>query len=258
MVDDPAQRGPSPFGKRASWLPPSWRVERLDTVDSTNRWVLERARSGAAEGLVAVADFQSAGRGRRGRTWIAPPGSSLLVSVLLTPPHPASELHVVASAAGLALRDAVARWGIPAGLKWPNDVVVHDRKLAGLLAESEASGGRQLVVVGIGCNLRAGDAWPPEIAATATACDRETDQPVERDQLLDALLDALSDRLGDLDAVAPAYRDALVTRGRRVRAETDRGTVEGVARDVDDRGRLIVETAGERRVLDVADVVHLR
>ncbi len=118
-------------------------VRRFASIDSTNRWVLDEARAGAPEGLVAVADHQAAGRGRRGRTWEAAPGSSLLVSVLLRPGawRPAlgpDRVHLLTMAAGLALADAVGLVaGIEAGLKWPNDLVVGDRKLAGLLAEAE-------------------------------------------------------------------------------------------------------------------------
>ncbi len=236
-----------------------WRIRRFDEIDSTNRYVLDASRSGAAPGLVVVADRQDAGRGRRGRTWSAPPGSSLLVSVLLATPGPGDEVHLLTMAAGLALLDAVrAVAGFDAELKWPNDLVVGDRKLAGLLAETDVRDGRvHQVVVGLGCNVTWGG-YPPELAETATACDRVAGHPVDRDALLDALLASLAHQLDALGDVPARYRSRLATLGRRVRVELAEGAREGVAVDVDDAGRLIVETDDRRLVVSAGDVVHLR
>ncbi len=150
MADRPATQGPA-----ATLRPDRWTVERFASVDSTNRWLLDAARDGAAAGLVAVADHQDAGRGRRGRTWESAPGDSLLVSVLLRPHAAVDRVHVVTIAAALALADALARVvGLVADLKWPNDLLVGERKLAGLLAEADVVGGDvQALVVGAGCNL---------------------------------------------------------------------------------------------------------
>ena len=124
-----------------------WRVRHFALIDSTNRYLLDEARAGAESGLVAVADHQTAGRGRFDRRWEAPPGSSLLVSVLLRP-VPVDAGHRAMTATALALADAVeAVAGFAPELKWPNDLVVGDRKLAGLLAESvdDARGDRRRV-----------------------------------------------------------------------------------------------------------------
>ena len=112
-------------------------VRRLAEIDSTNRYLLDEARAGAAAGLVVVADHQTAGRGRLGRTWVAPPGASLLMSLLLRPTVPVDRRHVLVMAAGLAMAEAVeTETGVIAGLKWPNDLLVGERKLAGILAEA--------------------------------------------------------------------------------------------------------------------------
>src|SRR6476469_4959346 len=149
---------------------PRWHVRHFPEIDSTNRYLLDEARGGAADGLVAVADHQTAGRGRFDRRWEAPPGSSLLVSVLLRPTPPgdgpgdasADGSHRAVMAVALALAEAVeAVAGVTPGLKWPNDLVVGDRKLAGLLAEREGDA----VVIGAGCNVE-WEAFPPELAAT--------------------------------------------------------------------------------------------
>ncbi|HEV3449621.1 MAG TPA: biotin--[acetyl-CoA-carboxylase] ligase [Acidimicrobiia bacterium] len=237
-----------------------WHIRRFTEIDSTNRYVLDAARAGAPPGLVVVADHQHAGRGRRGRAWTAPPGSSLLVSVLLGPPPEPDHAQVLAMAAGLALAAAVrAVAGFDAELKWPNDLVVGDRKLAGLLAETDARGGRvRSVVVGIGCNVT----WvgfPPELAETATACDREAGHAVDRGALLDALLDALAAELAALDAVPARYRSRLGTLGQEVRVELATGTLEGAAVDVDEHGRLAVQPpTGPPVLVGAGDVIHLR
>ena len=237
-----------------------WRIRRFEDIDSTNRYALDAARAGEAPGLVVVADHQRAGRGRRGRTWTAPPGTSLLVSALLAPPTRSGDAHALTMASALALQAAVAEVaGVDAALKWPNDLVVHDRKLAGLLAEADVHAGIvRHVVVGIGCNVGWVD-FPPALADTATSCAREAGRDVDRGALLDALLRALGARLDALDAVPGDYRAQLSTIGRAVRVELVGAAVEGVATDVDAAGRLVVQPAsGDPVVVAVGDVVHLR
>jgi BirA family biotin operon repressor/biotin-[acetyl-CoA-carboxylase] ligase len=236
-------------------------VRVFDEVDSTNQIVLDEAAAGAPEGLVVVAEHQRAGRGRLGRTWVAPPGGSLLVSVLLRPDVTAERLHLVTMAAGLSVVVAVSEVaGIDATLKWPNDVLVDERKLAGALVEADIAGDGvvRAVVLGVGVNVN-WDAVPSEIAALATACNIEAGHSVSRADLLVAFLRGLDARLRTLDAVAAEYRTRLATLGRDVRVELADGSVVGRAVDVDDAGRLLVQTAADR-VVEVAagDVVHLR
>ena len=199
-------------------------------VDSTNRVLADLARAGAPDGVVVGAEHQTAGRGRRGRTWEAPPGASLLVSVLLRP-APA----LVTLAAGLAAAGACeAVAGVTVGLKWPNDLMVGEAKVGGILAEAVAGA----AVVGLGVNL----AWaPPGAARLGTDVDRRA--------LLNAYLTGL-DAPGD---VLARYRDRCTTLGRRVRVELPDEAFEGVATDVDDAGRLVVEG----RPISAGDVVHL-
>jgi BirA family biotin operon repressor/biotin-[acetyl-CoA-carboxylase] ligase len=224
-------------------------VRWLAEVDSTMRHVADAAAAGAAPGLVAVADFQTAGRGRLGRTWEAPPGSALLMSILLDVADlPPPRRHLVTAAVGLSARDACAAiGGFTPDLKWPNDLLVGDRKLAGILAESSGAE----VVVGIGLNLSAA---PPG----AVFAEEVADRPVARDQLLVALLQALDSRYGRWDAVAAEYRDACATVGRRVRVEPVGGEVEGLAEGIDDDGRLLVRADGRLVAVAAGDVVHLR
>ena len=199
-------------------------------VDSTNRVAAELARAGAADGLVVGADHQTAGRGRRGRTWESRPGSSLLVSVVLRPVPPLVTL--VAGVAAADACDAVA--GASVSLKWPNDVLADEGKVGGILSERVGDA----VVVGLGLNL----AWAPPGAACLGA-------DVDRDRLLAAYLRGL-DRTGD---VLDRYRARCSTLGRRVRVDLPSERVEGTATDIDDEGRLIVDG----RAITAGDVVHL-
>lgn len=253
---------------------PRWDVRRLAETGSTNTDAMALARDGAPEGVVLVADVQTAGRGRLGRTWTAPPGSSLLLSVLLRPPAGVAE--AVTMVAGLAMAEAVgAVAGVDARLKWPNDLVVGERKLAGILAEADwpagatISGGwrrpdpheRVAVVVGIGVNVN----WPEvpdELADLLVACNHVAGRPVDRDALLDAFLERLGARYADLRAgTVPIadWRARSATLGRRVRIDLGGDDVEGTAVDVDAAGRLVVDTLeGERRTFAVGDVTHLR
>ncbi|MFM7616278.1 MAG: biotin--[acetyl-CoA-carboxylase] ligase [Actinomycetes bacterium] len=235
-------------------------VRHLAEVDSTNRYALDAARAGEASGLVVVADHQTAGRGRLGRTWEAPAGASLLMSVLLRPALRLEAMHLLTMAAGLAVAEAVAEVaGFTPTLKWPNDLLAGDRKLAGMLTEAEVSDGAvTAVVVGIGVNVQWTD-FPPEIAETATACNLVAGRDVPRDALLDAFLARYGERLADLDAVPDDYRSRLGTLGQRVRIELADETFEGEAVGVADDGALEVRTAaGTSRVVAAGDVVHLR
>jgi BirA family biotin operon repressor/biotin-[acetyl-CoA-carboxylase] ligase len=253
MADPPANPVP---GRRSRWD-----VRHLASIDSTNRYVLDEARAGAPHGLVAVADHQTAGRGRLGRTWEAAPGSSLLVSVLLRPELPVDRLALLTLATGLALADALAtEAGVTAGLKWPNDLVVDDKKLAGLLAEADVdAGAARAVVIGAGCNLTA-DAFPPELAAQATAVEVETGRTVDRDAFLAAFLGALAGRLDALHTVLDDARARSATLGRRVRIELPGdGVLEGEATELAPDGALRVrDDDGHEHVVAVGDVVHLR
>jgi BirA family biotin operon repressor/biotin-[acetyl-CoA-carboxylase] ligase len=230
-----------------------WRVEWFATLDSTNQHGLEAARAGAGDGLVVVADEQTAGRGRLGRTWDAPPGSSLLVSVLL---RRARDPGPVVMAAGVALVDAVREVaGVDAALKWPNDLVVDDRKLAGLLAEREGDA----LVVGAGCNVN-WESFPDALATTATACNLEAGHAIDRDALLESFLDHFADSLALGDALVGAYRSRLATLGRTVRVQHVRGDdLVGTAVAVTEDGALIVrDDVGTDHTVVAADVHHLR
>jgi BirA family transcriptional regulator, biotin operon repressor / biotin---[acetyl-CoA-carboxylase] ligase len=252
----------------------TWDVRRFDEIDSTNAYLRREARLGAPEGTVAVAGHQSAGRGRLDRLWEAPPGASLLASVLFRPEFDPIELHLCTAAMALAAAEAcrvVA--GVGPALKWPNDLVVGEAKLAGVLAEAEFDGmagpggtagpggsGGCAIVVGLGLNIY----WPGPAGVGGTCLADLSAEELDAPALLRALLAALSDRRALLDTaagrreVAAELRERCTTLGRRVRVELVAEPVVGVATGLDDAGSLLVRTADGLRTVSAGDVVHLR
>ncbi|MCU1674820.1 MAG: biotin--acetyl-CoA-carboxylase ligase [Frankiales bacterium] len=226
--------------------PEGWRVEVLTETASTNAVVAERARAGEPEGLVVVAEQQTAGRGRLDRTWVSPPRAGLTFSVLLRPRAVTGWLPLMT---GLAVARALrARAGVEAALKWPNDVLIGAQKVCGVLAEVPEPGA---VVVGIGLNVTTRqDELPVETATSLTLAGAST---TDRDTLLRAVLRELRGVLAD--EPHEEYRELCATLGRQVRVELPSGEpVEGLAQTVDGAGRLVVDGAA----FGAGDVVHLR
>jgi BirA family transcriptional regulator, biotin operon repressor / biotin---[acetyl-CoA-carboxylase] ligase len=239
---------------------PALRLKRVARTRSTQDIVLHAARSGAAEGLCCLANEQTAGRGRQGRAWSAPAGSALLVSVLLRrSPAVASGIPF---AAGLALLDALAATSaVSAGLKWPNDVLVDGRKLAGILCEVAPSGaleGRVAVALGLGVNLRVSE-FPDGVQGISL--HELVADPPDAETLFRAWIDALWMRLtllerGGIAAIVADWRSVAVGLGQAVTVRSAAGTLEGVAVDIEDDGALLVRSGDEvHRVL--AGDVHI-
>lgn len=253
------------------------RVRTVAVTGSTQTDLLAAARAGAPEGEVLLADSQTAGRGRHGRSWHAPPRSGLTFSVLLRPGDgvPAERWPLLTLVAGLAVvhgvRAAVGdRAGLAGlGLKWPNDLVVPvvpdsagapaDRKLAGVLAERAGSA----VVLGVGVNVaQRPEELPVESATSLHLCGIDD---VPRAVLLDAVLSGLRTRYdawravgGDPVELLADYRAACLTLGRRVRVGGRGDEVVGTAVDVDGLGRLVVDAAAGRHRVALVEVTHLR
>jgi BirA family biotin operon repressor/biotin-[acetyl-CoA-carboxylase] ligase len=260
-----------------------WREIRVvDETGSTNADVVELARSGAAAGFVLIAEHQTAARGRLDRSWSAPARSGLTFSVLLRPaditPEVMPDLQVglppLASVAvppakwsllplvvGVGVASALRRVAeVDVGLKWPNDLMIGDRKVGGILAETVDDS----VVVGVGLNVSLRDVELPvptaiSLALVGASC-------TDRDTLLRAVLRGIGDAYlawrrvgGDGERGAlPRYRELCVTLGRDVRVDLGSGSLEGRAVDVGPDGSLVVETAAGRRSVTAGDVVHVR
>ena len=231
--------------------PRQFDVRRHASLPSTMDAAAALAHEGAAHGVVVAADEQTNGRGRRGTTWASPPGAGLYFSFIARP-SPASSLSLLTLAAGVAVRDGIlTATGLAADLKWPNDVLVGRRKLAGILAEGLAIGTpEQAVIIGVGVNVQPA-AYPLDVAARATSIEDELGRPVERNALLTAILISLGDRLAQLEQSAgdilQAWRAASPNAiGTRIEWEGRSGVTAGI----DDEGALLVRTpAGVERII---------
>ena len=267
-----AQPGPRPPLDRARLAEttasvPALTVEVLDTAPSTNAIVADRARQGAPDGLVVVAEHQTAGRGRLDRTWETPAGTALTFSMLLRPTVPSSSWPWLPLLTGYAVARALDARGYDAGVKWPNDVLIGDRKVAGILVERVETPDGPAAVIGVGLNTGMTAEELP--VPTATSLSLETgpaDPPDRTDVLLDvvaAIRETYDDwQLGGEPAgqrLAASYASACVTVGRQVRVDLPDGSVlEGRAASVDATGRLVVEASDGRHEIGAGDVVHVR
>lgn len=250
-----------------------WDLTWVPTTGSTNADLLAAAADGSPAGAVLVAEHQGAGRGRLDRTWVAPEGSSLLMSVLLRPSLPPTAAHMAGVAVALAAEHACdSIVGVAPGLKWPNDLVIGSgdatRKVGGVLSESLVIDGEvAAVVVGIGINVNWPAELPAELVGVATSLNAHVanGDDIDRVELLVALLtelDALADLLDSPQGrtrLLDEYRRRCVTIGARVRVEMADMTTEGTATAIDDDGHLVVtDDDGVDLVVTVGDVIHLR
>lgn len=247
----------------ASWQPllttrALGRTENIveHTLTSTNTVLKEHARKGTPHGSVCLCEMQTAGRGRLDRQWSSPEGMGVWMSTLLRPALSPENIPLITFCAALAMTQAVrSLCQADARIKWPNDVILHGRKVCGVLLEMgfDAQGG-VFVIVGTGLNVRKG-AYPPELADRAIALD-EVCLPPERSALIAAYLNALEEAVaaieqGGLSGIAKQYHDLSCTLGSEVQVLAPTETFTGVAEAIDNTGALLVRTAGGelRRVL---------
>ncbi|MBI4236106.1 MAG: biotin--[acetyl-CoA-carboxylase] ligase [Chloroflexi bacterium] len=254
MLGDDLSAGAVQAGLRTRYVGREY--VHLPLTDSTQNVAAEAAHRGAPEGLVVLAEEQSAGRGRFQRRWVSPPGASLSVSILLRPPE-AILPHIV-MVGGLAAARAIAAIApdLSPTLKWPNDVQLNGRKVCGILVETAHSpaGGLLYTILGLGMNVNWDPSQVPEIAATATSLLRERGRPASRRALLQCLLEETEglyeEAKRDRGAVYAAWRSRLVTLGHRVRVRGGDLSAEGIAEDVDPSGALLIRT-DDRRLVSV-------
>ena len=252
------ERGPLDAAALAQVLPGWARVEVVGEVGSTNAVVAARARDGAAEGLVVVAEKQTAGQGRLGRAWESPRYAGLTFSVLLHPPVADRRWPWLPLVTGIAVVGGLAAVGCPAArLKWPNDVLLDGLKVAGVLAERVETPRGAAAVLGVGINVAQTREELPVPTATSLALAGST---VDRTVLLRAVLERLHEQYGAWRDGSPRDRYLALsdTVGREVRVELPRGVLEGTAADVDVDGALVVAAGGRRTAVTAGDVVHLR
>ncbi|QIX25919.1 biotin--[acetyl-CoA-carboxylase] ligase [Nocardioides sp. JQ2195] len=236
------------------------RVEILATAGSTNAELADRARAGADDGSVVVTEHQTAGRGRLDRVWETPPRACLTFSLLHRPDLPPASWPWIPLAVGVAVHSALVGSVPGIGLKWPNDVLVEGRKLAGILVERNETPQGPAAVIGIGLNVSLGRDELP--VATATSLALETGEVPDRTALLNTLLASLERTmagLDDLGTVRTAYAAACVTLGREVRVELPSAEpLEGRASRLDAGGQLVVESTSGPVTVGAGDVIHVR
>jgi BirA family biotin operon repressor/biotin-[acetyl-CoA-carboxylase] ligase len=246
-------------------LAPELVVEVLETATSTNAVAGERARAGAPEGLVVVAEHQTAGRGRLDRSWESPARSSVIFSMVLRPVVPLADWPWLPLLTGYTVGKALRAEGYDAGVKWPNDVLIGDRKVAGILVERIETPQGPAAVIGVGLNvsLTAEELPVPSGTSLAIASGVEPDRTALLMTLIRSLREAYDAwQVGGDAATAhlrSSYAVACVTVGREVRVELPGGSVlTGRATGVDPGGRLIVVGPGGETAVGAGDVVHVR
>jgi len=229
-------------------------IIHLQQTTSTNDVARDMARRGAPDGALVLADAQTAGRGRRGRAWNAPAGQCLLCSLILRPALAPARATRLTMLAAVAIARAILALGLPAVLKWPNDILINGRKAGGILTEAQTLGDKlEHVIVGLGINVNVSAGGLTALAPRATSLLAEGGQPVEREHLLRLLLAEMEapylamTRDGG-EAVFQEWRVLLETLGRDVHVTTDSDVIEGRAEDVDGDGALLVRQTGGQLV----------
>jgi len=232
-------------------------VHSYDELTSTNDRAKELADEGAEHGEVVVAEAQTSGRGRRGRTWVSPPRKNLYFSVVLRPDLPPARAPELTLVASVAISEALQQAGVDARIKWPNDLLASGKKIAGILTELAADPDRvEWVVLGVGVNLNArAEDFPADVRGEATSILLERGQPAPRALFAAACFTALEGWLdrhaeGGFAAIREAWRERSATLGREVSVRLDDREIVGTAEDLDETGALLVRTpAGLERIL---------
>ena len=244
------------FNEIAAHFPEPFRLLVRKSVESTNDEIRDFAQAGAPEGLILLAETQTAGRGRRGAAWFSPAGESLAFSILVRPDEPKSLWPRLALATGLAVAEALEACGLEAGIKWPNDVWLGQRKVAGILVEA----GPDFAVVGIGVNVNS-TGFPPEVAELATSMRMETSQEFSLAEVLREIIVKFSLRrlqLGrDFEQVVAAVNERCVLTGKQVALKAADGPKTGTVEGVAPGGELLLRTEEGLQRLIQADEVRL-
>lgn len=237
--------------------PAAWAVHVVERVASTNTVALEWAAAGAPAGTALLAESQTAGRGRGGRAWRTPDGTSLALSVILRPTIAPDRLPWIGIAAAVATVEAILDVaGVACRVKWPNDILIGARKVAGILAERRAEAGgteTPAVVIGVGVNVNnRAAALPADVRDAAISLLDATGRATDRNRLAAALLDRLAWRVGELgdgrDELARRWTAASATLGQHLAVTTPGGLIEGADEGLDPSGSLLLRQPDGRRV----------
>ena len=232
-------------------------------TDSTNLWIKRLAKEGAPEGTLALAEFQSAGRGRLGRSWEVPEGTSVMMSILLRPKFEPQYAPMLTLVMGMAVAKAVKKLGFDVSIKWPNDVVVSHKKICGILTEMGVRDGKiDYAVIGVGINVNIRE-FPEEMADKATSLYLESGREFDRSQIPGLVMEAFEEYYEifaatcDLSALQEEYESILANYDQPVRGLA-KEPYEGVARGITDGGELLVEKTDGTIVAVSAGEVSVR
>lgn len=239
---------------------------KFDTIESTNTEALNQARQGADEGICIVAREQTAGRGRHGRTWTSDKDSGLYFSIVLRPKIDTKFLTLITLMTGVAVYDTLAEIGVKPDIKWVNDVLVNEKKISGILAETTETPNGLAVIVGIGLNVRSSN-FPNEIAETATSIEAETGRSISQDELAEKLsgfivyfyeiLNGGGD--GPKDILAAWQSRSTYFSGKHVRVSLGNESITGTTNGLEENGALRVRNeSGKIIVVQAGDVERLR
>ena len=232
-------------------------------IDSTNLWIKRLAKEGAPEGTLALAEFQSAGRGRLGRSWEVPEGTSVMMSILLRPKFEPQYAPMLTLVMGMAVAKAVKKLGFDVSIKWPNDVVVSHKKICGILTEMGVRDGKiDYAVIGVGINVNIRE-FPEEMADKATSLYLESGREFDRSQIPGLVMEAFEEYYEkfaatcDLSGLKEEYESILANYNQPVRVLA-KEPYEGVARGITDGGELLVEKTDGTIVAVSAGEVSVR
>ena len=232
-------------------------------TDSTNLWIKRLAKEGASEGTLALAEFQSAGRGRLGRSWEVPEGTSVMMSILLRPKFEPQYAPTLTLVMGMAVAKAVKNLGFDVSIKWPNDVVVSHKKICGILTEMGVRDGKiDYAVIGVGINVNINE-FPEEMADKATSLYLESGKEFDRSQIPGLVMEAFEEYYEkfaatcDLSGLKEEYESILANYNQPVRVLA-KEPYEGVARGITDGGELLVEKTDGTIVAVSAGEVSVR
>lgn len=238
---------------------------KFDTIDSTNTEAIKQAKQGADEGLCVVADQQTAGRGRHGRTWVSEKGSGLYFSIVLRPKVDTQYLPLITLMTGVAVRDTLEEFGINADIKWVNDLLVDEKKICGILAETTDTDKGLAVIVGIGVNIKSSN-FPPEIADIATSIAENVRVRVTADELAASLTKyltyfytILSSDDGPANIIDQWRKRSSYFSGKAVRVLVGEETLEGTTDGLEKNGALrVIKNDGSVAIIQAGDVQRLR
>ncbi|MFT3744416.1 MAG: biotin--[acetyl-CoA-carboxylase] ligase [Pyrinomonadaceae bacterium] len=240
-------------------------ILRFDSIESTNDEAARQARLGVDEGLCVIAGQQTAGRGRHGRVWASEPGSGLYFSIVLRPRFDVRFLPLITLMSGVAVHDTLKEFGLKPDIKWVNDVLIQEKKISGILAETVETPKGLAVIVGIGVNLTSGN-FPDEIAETATSVEAVIGRQMSADELAEVLTkyltyfyDMLCEKTGPAEIIEHWRKRSTYFSGKNVRVTLSGETLEGVTDGLEQNGALRVRTtAGDLKIVQAGDVERIR